>query len=161
MVPVLGVDPGLSGGLVWTDGFTAQFHVMPVIGPTKAREIFFKGVQGLLTLVPPDTHVFLERAIPMAMGSKHAFNYGRGFATLEIAIKLSGLPVTYIEPSKWTKVMHAGIDSRLKAKEKSLIAVGRAGGAFEALTMVKNKPHLGLVDALLIAMYGRRVLSGA
>lgn len=113
----------------------------------------------LNTLQPCKTHIYLERAMPMAMGAKHAFNYGRGFAAIEIAIQELKIPVTYIEPRKWQKEMFQGIDSRLKPKEQSLIAVERLFPQYldSIPKRPKGKYHDGAVDALLIAEYGRRV----
>lgn len=154
---VLGIDPGLSGALVMTNGASARYWKMPLEVNGKDKEIdYFKFVDLLDNLDP--VHVFLERALPFAMGSKSAFNYGRGFAALEIALKASRLPMTYVEPNKWTKEMHAGIKDDLKPKAKSLIAVKRLfGKAVKDWPLGRTgKLDEGAVDALLIAGYGLR-----
>lgn len=158
---ILGIDPGLTGAFVLTNGRQIQVWPMPILVNGKDKAIDFHGVREILKLAQTglkDFHIYLERAIPMAMGSKHAFNYGRGFAAIEIAILLSGLPVTYIEPSKWAKVMHEGVSGDLKAKAKSMIAATRL---FPILVRRlpqtrKGLPHDGFIDALLIAGYGLR-----
>lgn len=156
---VLAIDPGLSGGFMFFDGSDFEFTAMPLVSGQK--EIDFFGIQKILKRYP-EVHIFLERAMPFAMGSKHAFNYGRGFAALEIAIKLSKNPVTYIEPNKWTKVMHEGTDAKFKAKERSLIAAQRLfPKIFSKLpragaTGKSEKVHDGAIDSLLIAAYALR-----
>lgn len=162
---VVGIDPGLTGAFCVTDGRDVEFFNMPVKGDAKAREVDFAAVSNLLADIASSygdgVHVFLERALPMAMGSKHAFNYGRGFAAIEIALTLEAFPVTYVEPQKWAKELHAGISRDLKPKAKSLIAAERLYPKlfkFIERSPKAKAPHEGQVDALLIAGYGLRVL---
>jgi crossover junction endodeoxyribonuclease RuvC len=159
----LGIDPGFSGAFVLTDGDKFfEYWRMPLVDISggKEKQVEFDGVHELLDDIYQKhrPHVFLERAIPMAMGSKGAFNYGRGFAALEIAIELIGMPVTYVEPSKWAKQMHEGLSADLRPKAKSLMAVKRLFPRLvEALPRNKKGALLdGPVDALLIAGYGLR-----
>jgi hypothetical protein len=154
---VIAIDPGQSGAFVGLDSGAMSCELMPL---QENKDVDFDRVQKILSAYAKH-HVFLERAHPGAMGVSGAFNYGRAFATLELAIKLSGLAVTYVEPAKWTKLMHEGISSDLKPKAKSLIAVRRL---FPELidkipkTPRSGKLHDGVVDALLIAGYGARLL---
>lgn len=152
---ILGIDPGKSGAFVLHKGDALDWAVMPLDG----ESIDFKKIVDLIAGFSPD-HIFLERAIPFAMGSKGAFNYGRGFAALEIAAQLASRPMTYVEPAKWTKEMFAGIDTRMKPKERGRIALKRL---FPSLvdtlpTDKKGNVHDGVQDALLIAEWGRRRL---
>lgn len=152
---VLGIDPGQKGAIVCTDGAQFRYWPMPL---TPEKDVDFKKVQRILRLNPHP--VYLERAVPFAMGSKGAFNYGRSFAALEIAIQLSGNPHAYVEPAKWTKAMHAGIDSNLKPKAKSALAVKRQFPKLVgALPRDKKGDFLdGPMDAFLIAVFGLRFM---
>lgn len=159
---VIGIDPGLEGYFFrMSDNQDERFQMapMPVKGGKK-KEIDFDGVCALLEemVLPGECHVYLERSIGFNMGTQAAFNYGRGFAAIEIAIKLHAVPVTYVEPRKWTKEIFEGIDSRLKPKEQSQIAVERLFPTLASgLPKKKNgRYHEGAVDALLIAGYGLR-----
>lgn len=158
---IIGIDPGLSGGIVFLVGDYFFAHEMPVIENGKNNDIDFHAFKKMLDRPLLNPHIFLERAVPMAQGSKSAFNYGRGFAALEIAIQLSGIPVTYVEPAKWAKVMHDGISSDLKPKAKSLIALQRLFPQY--IDKIPQSPkskkiHEGIMDATLIAGYGKRLL---
>jgi hypothetical protein len=51
----------------------------------------------------------IMRGLDMEWFRISGLNYGRGFGVLEAIVSLSGLPVSYIEPAKWSKVMHAVI----------------------------------------------------
>lgn len=153
---VIGIDPGLTGAIVVIDDNEFRCIDMPVV----EKEIDYDGICGVF-LQYQGTQTFLERAIPFAMGAKSAFNYGRGFAALELAIRAMRMPVTYIEPAKWTKVMHAGIDSGLKPKFKSLIAIERQfPNIMEFIPKSSTgKLHDGVIDAILIAEYGKRMMN--
>lgn len=154
---ILGIDPGKNGALVWFDGIKiVQVNKMPLSG----TDIDFETLRGLMAY--ECDHIFLERAVAFKMGVTGAFNYGRGFAALEIACCLSSTPVTYVMPRTWSKIMHSGIDSRLEAKEKSIVAVRRLLPACVSAIPVaprSGKMHDGVVDALLIAAYGFRTLA--
>lgn len=157
---ILGVDPGLDGAVVALDGEAFECRIMPTKEIGDTREIDFDRFRLILTGYP-GAHIFLERAMPMAMGSKHAFNYGRGFAALEIAVHLEMMPVTYVEPAKWTKVMHEGISNDLKPKAKSVIAAERLFPSLmsQIPRSKKGKYHDGVIDALLVAGFGVRQMA--
>ncbi len=157
----LGIDPGVSGAFVLTDGDGfAKVWPMPLVVNGADRSIDFDGVHELLwnLLEEYRFHIFLERAIPMAMGSKGAFSYGRGFAAIEIAIQLHNIPVTYVEPAKWAKYMHEGLSTDLRPKAKSMMAAKRLYPKIVKILPTNTKGTLqdGPIDALLIAGYGIR-----
>lgn len=158
---VIGIDPGLDGAIVIFDGKDFGSYAMPLKIEGKNRMVDFDGVHELLfhiTDVYTDAHIYLERAVSFGMGVKGAYNYGRGFAAIEIAIELLKMRVTYVEPAKWTKEIHEGISSDLKPKAKSLIAVKRLfPNLVGKLPKNRNGKILdGPIDALLIAAYGHR-----
>ncbi len=153
---VIAIDPGQKGAIVYYDGSDFKWWPMPL---KDKKDVDFMAVRKIIKMFP-DVHVFLERAYGGQMGSVGAFNYGRSFAALEIAIMTCRNPVTYVEPAKWCKKMHEGINSDLKPKVKSIKAIERL---LPKLTkkVPKNrngKMHEGVVDSLLIAHYGRGTL---
>lgn len=159
---VLGIDPGLAGYFVVTDGIYLEHQPMVV---TVEKRIDFTRTWSYLDSCLKKhwkLRIYLERAVPMAMGAKGAFSYGRNFEALVLAIERLGLPFTLVEPGKWTKEMHQGISSDLKPKAKSLIAVQRLFPQLVGMLPTKPKGglHDGAVDALLIAGYGLRQLQG-
>lgn len=134
---------------------------MPITQTGKEKLINFDQVHYILERLSRNfglVHVYLERAIPFAMGAKSAFSYGRGFEALVIAVKILGFPHTLVEPGKWTKEMHEGISGDLKPKVKSLIAVKRLYPHLVDRLPKGSKGGLmdGPIDALLIAGYGLR-----
>lgn len=160
---IIGIDPGISGAFCFRSDGNVSFEKMPILDFGKRKDIDFNGVASILSAFDrkSKTHIFLERAKPLAMGSTHAFNYGRGFAAIEIAVQLAGIPVFYVEPHVWTKTMLEGISKDLRPKMAAWLAAKRLCPKFckEIPTNRNGKPHDGMVDALLIAEYGMRVIN--
>lgn len=158
MRSVLAIDPGNNGALVrLTKSGDFEWRSMPLKEDGKNTSVDFFGVEKILRSFLGVDMVLLERASAFNMGASGAFNYGRGFAALEIAIALLDMPVTYVEPSKWSRAMHQGISKDLKPKAKSLIAAERLyPKQFKQVPRgpISGKPHEGVIDALLIAGYG-------
>lgn len=160
---VMGIDPGKQGAFVVLGetilGPDHFFFEMPI---DHIGEVDFDAVTDFLSPFHKDNiHVYLERAKPMAMGSKHAFNYGRDFAKIEMALHISRIPTIYVEPTTWMKTMHEGISKDLNPKVRSRIAAERLF-PFQAKMIKKNKNdklHEGIVEALLIAGFGQRQLN--
>lgn len=160
---VVGIDPGINGAIVMTDGRAIlKYWKLPIKVEGKEKFVHFEEVDFIFKQLVRNgkPHVYLERAIPFALGSKSAFTYGRGFEALLISLRLNELPFTLVEPGRWTKEMHEGISADFKPKKKSAIAVERLYPQ-----LVKSLPREskngkkladGPVDALLIAGYGLR-----
>lgn len=158
---IIGIDPGFTGAIVVVDEGTFKPYSMPLLVRGKQKDLDYRRVIEILEFHRPN-HLFLERAVSFGMGTKSAFNYGRLFGMLEIAIETVGISHTYVEPAKWAKEMHAGITAELKSKFKSSIALERLFPEWldQVPKSKKGVLHDGVIDALLIAEYGRRVLNG-
>lgn len=155
---VFGIDPGFTGALVRTNGVELQAWPMPIWGEGREKRIHFGKLIDIFDAHWQGEHIYLERPVSFGMSTNSAYSYGRGFEAIVIALELSEIPFTLIEPSKWTKEMHEGISVDLKPKVKSLIAAQRLFP--QLVKMLPTKPkggfHDGFIDALLIAGYGLR-----
>lgn len=157
---VLGIDPGLKGAFVVTNGDN-DLRIYPMPLNPGDDLISFKGVVAVLADIQKrhsKLPVFLEKPVSFGMGTKGAFSYGRGYECLLIALDEYLFPYELVEPKRWTKAMHKGLEEDLKPKPKSLLAVQKF---FPKLVgwLPKNKKGKfldGPVDALLIAGYGLR-----
>lgn len=172
---ILGIDNGLDGGLVALSPVKglapiAMFalpvrHVTyPARKSTKARTLREIDTRGLVDMLDSlhcnkeETHVFFEhcpfhadKAITMR---SMALNAGKILAVLEA----KGFQnVTRILSYDWHPVMLGKIPQG-KSKE---YAIAKAKDLWPEETWMKNQlakvPHTGLVDAALIAEYGRRI----
>lgn len=159
---MIGIDPGLQGGIaaLHQDGSFGEARPLLVIGKkAEARLDYGLIVEYLQDLQSRGfgSRVVLEKPRLFAMNPMGAYTFGRLYGQLELAISISGLSVQYVEADKWSKEVHAGIDPNLKPKAKSAIALERLFPGVDLRVSEKaKKPHEGLMDALLIAEYGRR-----
>lgn len=138
----IGIDPGLSGAIAWTENGTASFQKMP----ETPRDIWV--LLGRIIREAPQGRVFayLEQVGPMPKQSPNSmFTFGRGYGGLEMALIGWEIPFERVTPQKWQKAMscRTGGDKNVsKAKAQEL---------FPSLKITHAN-----ADALLIAEYGRR-----
>lgn len=173
---VIGIDPGLDGGIAWLSESSGIVRVelwpMPTIG-TKRRELCMPSLIDKLS--PEAGQVFIERQQPIGTfktkdrngkvrevkpGAVTSFQIGHNYGLICGVLWALELPYTTITARSWQAVMHAGLDKRLSTKERSIIAAQRLYPHVSLLASEKcRKPHDGMADALLIAEYGRRTLN--
>lgn len=147
---IVGVDPGIGGGVAVLDGETARAYVMPPLTTFAQR----------LREQPPE-HVFIERAQAMPkQGVTSMFTYGRHFGELLGVLVALRLQHTLVRPRDWCRAMHVGTAAETP-KHRSLEACERLFPHLDLRATTRSKkPHTGIVDALCIAEYGRRILRG-
>jgi crossover junction endodeoxyribonuclease RuvC len=137
MTVIIGVDPGLSGGVAaFIDGEAIAWK-MP---DTE------KGIYDLFVGLSQPAFALIERsqAYPK-MGVSGAFNYGTNYGFLRGCLISCGIPFEEVAPAKWQKVMRcqsAGDKNVTKQKAQQLFP--------------KLKITHATADALLIAEYARR-----
>jgi crossover junction endodeoxyribonuclease RuvC len=163
---ILGIDPGLSGGLAFLEQTREQkpfclgaFDV-PAAGDGAKRRVDVREVLRLIQAHKPD-HAFIERAQAMpilrekgnggAQGASSAFIYGRATGALEAAVLGSLVTLTVVEPTAWKRT--AGL---LKCqKENSRL---RALQLFPGVPYFNQKQDHNRAEAALIAWHGLRVM---
>ncbi len=162
MKRIIGIDPGKNGGIVALErGFVIFKSVMPLDKEEFSAAGFSDILEELARNNGSETWIYLDRVGAYAMSQSSAFTFGQIYGKIELLCAMSLIPVVYIDPPKWSKEIHAGIDRRLKPKEKSLLALQQLFPKEDMrATPRAKKPHDGLVDALLIAEYGRREQDG-
>jgi hypothetical protein len=157
---IVGVDPGLKGSFfAIRDNGGLIADVMPVV----ASAIDPGGIVRILTrYTKMGENVFCVCEKPQSMPQNKAsamLNYGQGFGYIVGALASLGIPYSLVPPKVWQKVMHEGVDCDLDPKQKSLVAALRLFPSFDfKLSGQFKKDHDGVVDAALIALYGKRVL---
>jgi hypothetical protein len=152
---IIGIDPGKSGGVCFMtkNGEVFLTFPMPETPPELLKELekasFIQGI----------SHAFIEKAQAMPKnGAVSMFNYGMGFGQILGFVAALKIPYTLVQPRTWTKLMHMGTNGD-EPKKRSLEAVQRIFPTVNLLASSRcKKPHDGLVDAILIAEYGRRYL---
>ncbi|MBF0313358.1 MAG: hypothetical protein HQK52_08075 [Oligoflexia bacterium] len=155
---IIGIDIGLNGAIVGINkaGQAAEKHLMPTIGNTLNISELNKL---LLRLRKNIDHVFIEKVSSMPkQGVASTFKFGKLAGIVEGLITSHGLKFTLVAPQTWQKEIFEGIDKKnLNPKQRALTAVHRLFPNIDLRASDRCKvQHDGLVDALLIAEYGRR-----
>jgi hypothetical protein len=150
----IGIDPGKTGAMCAIDEWgDICFWTL-----TDIREVD----RALSQFSPTTSFVFLEKAQAMPKnGAVGMFNYGEGYGTLQGLLIAHRLPYALVPPATWTKDMLMG--TKATAKDRNVEAARRLQ---PELTFIPDgskgrKPHLGLVDAYLIAAWGQRRVQAA
>ncbi len=162
----MAVDPGITGGIAFMrdDGFVMDFMKMPVKPvlkegkKTSKRIIDIAAVAALIARYEPG-QVFIEQVHAMPRnGAVSMFTFGMGYGMiLGLSLALEALLETkLVTPQRWQGFLYG------KGYGPDLCTKGRAYKKFSELwpDLVRDGvSHDGIVDACLIAEYGRRQLS--
>lgn len=143
----IGIDPGRQGALCAIDEYGDIFFYLL----TDIRAVD----RALSQFAPTTTSVYLEKAQAMPKnGAVGMFNYGEGYGILQGLLIAHRLPYTLVPPATWTKDMLMG--TKATAKARNVEAARRLQPDLSFVPEGCRKPHLGLVDAYLLAEWGRR-----
>lgn len=153
MPVVLGIDPGLSGGLAIVAGSPGKLRLIqtidvPTHGEKAKRRVHVAAALDFIQIYNPDLAV-IERAQAMPdQGSSSGFVYGRAVGALEACVEGLGIRVIVIESTAWKK--YHGLAGG-KSKEDSR---QRAIQLFPAAKGFERKKDHNRAEACLIAAYG-------
>lgn len=155
---IIGMDVGKSGGVCKYDVDTDEIElfVMPTIG----KEYDIQGIADFIKEKENEKviHVIIENvhAIQGRAGASSNFSFGLGKGILMGLVHGIGYRYTLVTPTVWQKVAWEGVTKQKNTKDTSLIAARRL---FPDETFIPTKrartPHDGLVDAALMAYYGK------
>jgi len=153
-VKVLGIDPGVRGGLAIieiNDGATPQLIDaidIPVAGTGAKERVDVLATRTWIAAHKPD-HAMIERAQAMPkQGASSGFKYGRATGALEAVIVCCEVPMTVIEPSAWKKFHQLRGGDKEGGRQRAL----QLFPAAHAL-LARKKDH-GRGEAALIALAG-------
>jgi crossover junction endodeoxyribonuclease RuvC len=165
---ILGIDPGLTGGIVIFDGKRIlEKHIIPIIKESRngkiKNEIDLKSLNTIiLTAKSYNPKCFLEKVGAMpGQGVSSMFAFGKGFGILIGMLTAHEIETTLVPPQKWTALIHKPYShTSMESKEKSKLIAKNIFPNEDFLATSKSKiPHAGLVDAALIAVYGYKIVS--
>lgn len=150
---ILGVDPGLSGGLALYDPMAEIIitRPMPTIeAGSKSKRVIDESELARFV----DEHstnikkVVIEKVHAMPkQGVTSTFNFGMGYGIIRGIVSANFLPVEYITPQEWKKALHASANKD-SARE-------RASELFPRYSDQWNlKKWDGRAEAAMIAYYG-------
>jgi crossover junction endodeoxyribonuclease RuvC len=146
---ILGIDPGLTGGLA----FYAPSNPRAVAAldiPLAGGEVDVDAFTALIRQHDPDLGV-IERAAAMpGQGVVSTFKFGAAYGALRAAVAASGVPLHVVAPGVWKRHFRLSAD---KEQARALaIRLWPGVGHFS-----RKKDH-GRAEAALLARYGAEVV---
>jgi crossover junction endodeoxyribonuclease RuvC len=157
MTIILGVDPGLSGGLALIEGAPGASRLLavadvPTTGEKAKRRIHVAGVLKFIRSHGVPDHAVIERAQAMPdQGASSGFVYGRAVGALEACIEGLLIPHTVVESTSWKKAH--GLIKRQKEDSRQ-----RAIKLFPGCPGFERKLDHNRAEAALLAWYGLLLL---
>ncbi len=155
---IFGADPGATGGIVLLEDDGDILNWWPMVGDDPKKGSYIDAVEEA-SILKKTSKILWAVEVAQAMpgnGACSMFTYGMGYGKLLGALEISSIPVQPIRPAKWTKEMLHGLPANLEGKNRNIQAARNLAPDFISRITPRSKPHLGLVDAYLIAEYGRR-----
>lgn len=101
----------------------------------------------------PVAYLELAHARPKE-GVVSSFKSGLCFGIIKTMLMTESIPFITVAPVSWTKTMHVPGDTAGSAKERTWNSFERLYTAFA--NQYVNRPPEGIIDACMIAEYGRR-----
>jgi crossover junction endodeoxyribonuclease RuvC len=171
---ILGIDPGLDGGLVWMrdDCKIMAAHPMPCTFETykKSTKRFIDQHEllALLNRNPYDQAVIEKVSASPQMGVTSAFSFGRGYGTLLGCLAFRGKRTVKASPSKWKADLGCTSDKKQTIRraiwmEDGGLLTHNAFGQNNVMALRKNDTklppfdvkdfHEGCVEAALMAYW--------
>jgi len=165
----IGIDPGKKGAMVILTESKPIIYTVPLIGDKvdwKQWANCFKTIENM----DRDALVVLEEVHSIyGSSAKSNFTFGGMFYSPMLLLNYIGITYELVAPKKWQKQIWSSTDSvyvggKLDTKLTSLSCAQRLFpdqnflyGDNENKSGRKSKPHDGIVDAFLLAEYGRRL----
>ena len=154
---VLGIDPGIHGGLavleiVGRDIALIDVIDVPITGSGAKQSVDPILLQEWLQRYGP-RHAFLERGqVRPLQGSSSGFKYGRCIGALEATLLLCAVPLVVVEPSRWKRHFHLQGADKEGARQLTIRMFPREHRFF-----ARRKDH-NRSEAVLIGIYGAQTV---
>lgn len=158
MMRTLGIDPGLDGGLALLSDDGLLVEVMPTVKDAKGkRTVDGAELARLIRGWSPAWAIVEKVGARPKQGVCSMFSFGHGLGVVHGVLLSLGIPINQIEPRTWQKLMfRMGCNASMGPKEKALeVARGYFPAVCFRATARSKKSHDGMIDAALLAQYGR------
>ena len=153
---IIGIDPGLSGGIAILDDLKIyDIFDMPIMSEGKKNKNQLNSAQlvNILNkhvLKKENTFVIVEQVSAMpGQGVTSMFNFGQTFGAIKGICAALELPIFFVRPSKWKKHFEL-INSSKDASRTKVIEMYPS-----ISSRLTKKKDVNKADAILIARYFR------
>ena len=153
---IIGIDPGLSGGIAILDDLKIfDMFDMPIMSEGKKNKNQLNSAQ-LFNIINKhilpngETFVIVEQVSAMpGQGVTSMFNFGQTFGSIKGICAALGLPIFFVRPAKWKKHFEL-INSSKDASRTKVIEMYPS-----ISSRLTKKKDVNKADAILIARYFR------
>ena len=153
---IIGIDPGLSGGIAILDDLKIyDIFDMPIMSEGKKNKNQLNSAQ-LVNIInnhvlkKENTFVIVEQVSAMpGQGVTSMFNFGQTFGSIKGICAALGLSIFYVRPAKWKKHFEL-INSSKDASRTKVIEMYPS-----ISSRLTKKKDVNKADAILIARYFR------
>ena len=146
---VIGIDPGMNGGIALINDRLCKAFPMPIIdGAIDCNEI-----DSMIHAFLPKI-IYIEKVHSMPkQGVASTFKFGMGYGKILGVLESSIFDYEQVTPQAWMKKL--GLKKIDKTDKPSVAYVQEHYGSVCLTPGRKTKPHDGMADAICIAEYGR------
>lgn len=147
---VIGIDPGITGGLAIFKDDVLSCHIMPSQKINASKfEIDISEVDCICAVNMPDLVVMEDVGSNPKWRKSSIFTFGKAYGMLLALLRIRKYSHILVKPVIWKRTMLAGTD---KSKEAAIAKVQHL------YPQINTKSH-DVAEATLLALYGReRVL---
>ena len=153
---IIGIDPGLSGGIAILDDLKIfDIYDMPIMSEGKKNKNQLNSAQ-LVNITKKniisngDTFLIVEQVSAMpGQGVTSMFNFGQTFGSIKGICAALNLPIFFVRPAKWKKHFDL-INSSKDASRTKVIEMYPS-----ISSRLSKKKDVNKADAILIARYFR------
>ena len=153
---IIGIDPGLSGGIAVLDDLKIfDVYDMPIMSEGKKNKNQLNSAQ-LVNIIKKniisngDTFLIVEQVSAMpGQGVTSMFNFGQTFGSIKGICAALNLPIFFVRPAKWKKHFDL-INSSKDASRTKVIEMYPS-----ISSRLSKKKDVNKADAILIARYFR------
>ena len=150
---IIGIDPGLSGGIAILDDLKVfDIFDMPIMSEGKKNKNQLNSAQLVNIIkkhiVSGDTFVIVEQVGAMpGQGVTSMFNFGQTFGSIKGVCAALDLPIFYVRPTKWKKHFELINSSKDASRTKVIEMYPSISSRFS------RKKDVNKADAILIASF--------
>lgn len=149
---IVGIDPGLEGGIAIVGDAEVSAIPLPIIG----KEVDVAALVHALNRANPDVVVIEKLGVRPKQSAQSGATSGTNYGVLLGVVQALGYPLRIIRPQEWKGVVLKGTK---KDKDAAINHVRRAYPALDLTPGRKRVPHDGMADAVCIAEYGRQLMN--
>ena len=152
---IIGIDPGLSGGIAILDDLKIfEMFDMPIMseGKKNKNQLNSAHLVNIIRkhIIKGNTFVIVEQVGAMpGQGVTSMFNFGQTFGSIKGICAALELPIFYVRPAKWKKHFEL-INSSKDASRTKVIEMYPS-----ISSRLTKKKDVNKADAILIARYFR------